>query len=142
MTTEFSQLIIREAFADSVESQKGSTFSNLMPLILIMAVFYFLVIRPQQKKNKEHSEKLKGLSRGDEIVTSGGIIATVSNVPQDGDHILVEIAKDVKVKLHKLYVADFVSKGSQKENENKPEKQEKKNNKKQEEKSSTQSSEK
>ena len=94
------------------------------------------------KKNKEHSEKLKGLSRGDEIVTSGGIIGTVSNVPQDGDYILVEIAKDVKVKLHKLYVADFVSKGSQKENENKPEKQEKKNNKKQEEKSSTQSSEK
>lgn len=139
MTIEFSQLIIREAFADSIDTQKGSTLSSFMPLILIMAVFYFLVIRPQQKKNKEHSGKLKGLSRGDEIVTSGGIIATVSSVPQDGDYILVEIAKDVKVKLHKLYVADFISKSTvtnnPKDKEIKTEKQERKNNKKQEEKS-------
>ena len=75
-------------------------------------MFYFLVIRPQQKKNKEHQQKLKILSRGDEIITTGGIIGTVVNTPPEGDYIIIEIAKDVKVKLNRLYVADFVTNNS------------------------------
>jgi len=134
MTIEFSQLICSEAFAHdeivNTETSKASSFTSFIPLILITAVFYFLVIRPQQKKNKEHQTKLKTLSRGDEIITTGGIIATVSNVPQDADYILVEIAKDVKVKLSKLYVADFASKDNSRDKS-----QEKKSSKKQEDKS-------
>ena len=114
MKTKFSQLVCNEAFANDdaahPEASKTSNFTSFIPIILITAVFYFLVIRPQQRKNKEHQMKLKSLSRGDEIVTTGGIMGTVTNVPQDSDHILVEIAKDVKVKINKLYVADFVSK--------------------------------
>lgn len=137
MTTEISQILISDAFADEEvkhnDSHGASTLKSFAPLILITIVFYFLVIRPQQKKNKEHQEKLKSLSRGDEIMTTGGIMATISNVPHDSDYITIEIAPDVKVKLNKSYVVDLVQKEKQK---GKSEKQEKKSSKKQEEKTS------
>lgn len=107
---DFSQLIIRDAFA--AEEAKGSILSNLpniMPLMLIMAVFYFLVIRPQQKRTREHQRRISQLARGDEIITSGGIVGTVVNVPAEGDHVTVEIAKDVKIKVAKHYVSEFLS---------------------------------
>ena len=131
MISEFSQLVICEAFADDEvkhsEGQKASSFTSFIPLILITAVFYFLVIRPQQKKNKEHQQKLKNLTRGDEIITTGGIVGTVTNIPSDGDYITIEIAKDVKVKLNKVYVADFVTHSSNM-NELKSEKEHNKKN--------------
>ena len=128
---ELSQLIICEAFADDTtkhsDGHQQSSFTSFIPLILITAVFYFLVIRPQQKKNKEHQQKLQTLSRGDEVMTTGGIIGTVVSIPSEGDYITIEIAKDVKVKLHRLYVADFV-KNNSKEQDKKLEKKHKKKN--------------
>ena len=75
----------------------GDVFMQFLPLILIFVVFYFLLIRPQQKRMKEHNEMLKALKKGDKVVTGGGIVGTITKV--DGDDFLhVEIANGIEVK--------------------------------------------
>ena len=73
---------------------------QFIPLILIFIIFYFFLIRPQQKKAKEHKNMVKAVKRGDKIVTSGGIFATVEKV-MDNDKVEVSISEDVNVDLVK-----------------------------------------
>ncbi|MEM6743706.1 MAG: preprotein translocase subunit YajC [Pseudomonadota bacterium] len=80
-----------------------------MPLILIFVIFYFFLIRPQQKRAKEHRTMLDALRRGDQVVTQGGIIGKVSKV-KDDDEVEVEIAEGVRVKIVKATIAQVVSK--------------------------------
>ena len=74
----------------------GAAFGSLMPIVLIFIIFYFLLIRPQQKKMKEHRAMVEALRRGDQVVTSGGIVGKVSKVQDDG-FVEVEIAEGVKM---------------------------------------------
>jgi len=87
----------------------GSAFAQFIPLILIFAIMYFLLIRPQQKKLKEHKAMVEALRRGDQIVTQGGLIGKVSKV-KDTDEIEVELAQGVKVRVVKSTVAQVLSK--------------------------------
>ncbi|MBW8270030.1 preprotein translocase subunit YajC [Caldovatus aquaticus] len=75
----------------------GDVLLQLMPLLLIFGVFYFVLIRPQQKKMKEHREMLASLKRNDRIVTGGGIVGRITNVRDNSDEIEVEIAPNVRV---------------------------------------------
>ena len=79
-----------------------------LPLILIFGVFYILLIRPQQKKVKQHRELLNNLKRGDKIITSGGIIGSISKV-KDNKEMLVEIADNIEIKIAPGMVADLYS---------------------------------
>jgi len=79
----------------------GSGFAQFIPLILIFVIFYFFLIRPQQKKVKEHKAMVQNLKRGDEVITSGGIIGRVERVFDDGrlemnisEGVNVEVVKD------------------------------------------------
>ena len=83
--------------------------AQLIPLILIFVIFYFFLIRPQQKKVKEHREMVKNLKRGDEIITSGGIIGNVERVLED-DRIEVNISDGVKVEVIKNTVQGHLKK--------------------------------
>ena len=83
-------------------------FGTFLPLILIFAVFYFLLIRPQQRKVKQHKEMLSNLKRGDKIITSGGIICTVNKVA-DNRELTVEISDNVEIKIAPGMVADLYS---------------------------------
>ena len=76
----------------------GSGFAQFIPLILIFVIFYFFLIRPQQKKVKEHKAMVEGLKRGDKVVTSGGITGTITRVI-DNDKVEVEIAENVTVEV-------------------------------------------
>ena len=87
----------------------GSAIAQFVPLILIFAIMYFLLIRPQQKKVKEHQKMVEALRRGDQVITQGGIIGKVTKVKEDGE-IEVEIATGVKVRVIKSTVAQVVSK--------------------------------
>ncbi|MFN3575616.1 MAG: preprotein translocase subunit YajC [Tabrizicola sp.] len=87
----------------------GAAFAQFLPIILIFIIFYFLLIRPQQKKMKEHRAMVDALRRGDEVITSGGIIGKVSRVQDDG-RIEVEIADGVKVKVVKHTIAQVLNK--------------------------------
>ena len=79
---------------------EGSGIGQFIPLILIFVIFYFFLIRPQQKKVKEHKAMVEGLKRGDKVVTSGGITGRVERLI-DNDKVEVEIAKNVKVEIVK-----------------------------------------
>ena len=79
---------------------EGSGIGQFIPLILIFVIFYFFLIRPQQKKVKEHKAMVESLKRGDRVVTSGGITGTVERLI-DNDKVEVEIAENVKVEIVK-----------------------------------------
>ena len=81
-------------------SGSGSGFAQFIPLILIFVIFYFFLIRPQQKRAKAHKTMVTTLKRGDEVVTTGGICGTVERV-LEGDKVEVLIADNVKIQLVK-----------------------------------------
>jgi len=89
-------------------AQQPSMLASFIPLILIFLIFYFLLIRPQQKKQKEHKILLDSIQRGDEILSSGGILGKVIKV--DNDKITVEISKGVNVTIIRSTVADVIKK--------------------------------
>ena len=76
----------------------GSNFAQFIPLILIFVIFYFFLIRPQQKKVKEHKLMVENLKRGDKVVTSGGVIGTIERVI-DNEKVEVTIANNVNVEI-------------------------------------------
>ena len=84
-------------------------FQDFIPLILIFAIMYFLLIRPQQKKVKEHQNMVGALRRGDQVVTQGGLIGKVTKVKEDNE-IEVEVATGVKVRVVQNTIAQVLSK--------------------------------
>ena len=87
----------------------GSGFAQFVPLILIFVIFYFFLIRPQQKKIKEHKSMVSTLKRGDEVITSGGIVGIIERVHED-DKIDLSISENVTVKVVKSTIQNLVSK--------------------------------
>lgn len=99
------------AQAANIPAAAHSSFDpmSLLPFVLIIVIFYFLIFRPQQKRVKQQREMLSALRRGDKVVTAGGIFGTISRI--EGEHELhVEIAPDVVVKLNRGSVTDVVTK--------------------------------
>ena len=82
----------------------------LLPLAMIMVVFWFLLIRPQQKRQKEHQELVGKVARGDTVVTSGGLIGRVSKVVDERE-LLVEVGENVKVRILRSAIAEVRAKG-------------------------------
>ncbi len=101
-------MFISPAYAQGAGGGAG-TFEALLPLILIFAVFYFLLIRPQQKKMKQHKEMLGAMRRGDRVVTGGGIIGTITKVLNDNE-VTVEIADGVKVRVQRSLISAVLAK--------------------------------
>ena len=99
--------MINQAFAQSA-TQQPSMLASFIPLILIFFIFYFLLIRPQQKKQKEHKKLLESIKRGDEILTSGGIVGKV--IKAEEEKLSVEISNGVNVILYRSTVADVLNK--------------------------------
>ena len=89
-------------------AQQPSMLASFIPLILIFLIFYFLLIRPQQKKQKEHKVLLDSIQRGDEILTSGGIVGKVTKT--DGEKLSVDIANNVNLLIYRSTVADVLNK--------------------------------
>jgi len=83
--------------------QGGGGFTAFIPLILMFVIFYFLLIRPQQKKAKEHREMIGNLKKGDKILTSGGLYGTITGT--DDNTLTVEIAEKVRVKINRGNIA-------------------------------------
>lgn len=102
-------MFVSPAWAQGAGGGGLDGLGGLLPLVLIFVVFYFLLIRPQQKKAKEHREVLANLRRGDRIVTNGGLLGTITRVPNDTE-LMVEIADGVKVRVLRGMVAESLSK--------------------------------
>jgi preprotein translocase subunit YajC len=101
-------MLISPAFAQGIGGG-GDGFTAMMPLVLIFVIFYFLLIRPQQKQRRVHREMLENLRRGDEVITGGGIIAKVTKVNSETE-VTVEIADDIKVTLARGTITAVVGK--------------------------------
>ena len=95
-------------YAQASGAQQPSLLASFMPLILIFIIFYFLLIRPQQKKAKEHKALLDSIKRGDQILTSGWVICKVTKA--DETELTVEFAPNVSVKVLRSTVADVIKK--------------------------------
>ena len=87
----------------------GSGFAQFIPLILIFVIFYFFLIRPQQKKVKDHKSMVAALKRGDVVITSGGIVGTIEKV-YDNDELDLSISENVTVKIIRSTVQSLFSK--------------------------------
>ncbi|HKK98792.1 MAG TPA: preprotein translocase subunit YajC [Desulfotignum sp.] len=100
--------MIATAFAMGAnEGQAAGGLAGFLPIIILFAIFYFLLIRPQQKKAKEHREMIANLKKGSRIITSGGIYGTIIAI--DDTTIGLEIAEKVKIKISRGNVAALVS---------------------------------
>ncbi|TBN41857.1 preprotein translocase subunit YajC [Paracoccus subflavus] len=102
-------MFVTPAYAQATAAAPGAgaAFAQFIPLILIFAIMYFLMIRPQQKRAKQHREMVAALKKGDQIVTQGGIIGKVASVRDD--ELEVEIANGVRVRVVRGTVAQVVS---------------------------------
>jgi preprotein translocase subunit YajC len=102
-------LLISPAYAQAAAGFGGLDLMSMLPFVGIFVVFYFLMFRPQQQKAKKHRDLLASLRRGDRVVTTGGIIGTVSKVVSDAE-LLLEIADGVRVRVLRQMVTDVVAK--------------------------------
>ncbi len=101
-------MLISPAYAQA--GGGADMFASFIPLILIFAVFYFLLVRPQQKKMKQHREMLAAIGRSDRVVTGGGIVGTVARVVNE-EELLVDLADGVRVTVMRSMVANVLARG-------------------------------
>jgi preprotein translocase subunit YajC len=106
-------MFISEALAQTAGAgQQAGGMQNLMtfaPLVVIFIIFYFLMIRPQQKKQKDHQAMVRAAKRGDRIVTSGGILGVITKANDADNDVEVEIAQGVKVRVVRSAISDIVN---------------------------------
>jgi preprotein translocase subunit YajC len=107
---------ISDAMAEAAPAAAAGPMGNvagLLPLVIFGVVLYFLMIRPQVKRQKEHKRMVEALSKGDEVVTSGGVAGKITNIGEN--FILVEIAEGTEVKIRRQAIDSVLPKGSLKE---------------------------
>jgi preprotein translocase subunit YajC len=105
-------MLISTAWAAPAGAASPDMLSGLLPIVLIFVVFYFLLIRPQQKRAKEHRNMVEALTVGDEVVTAGGILGKIVRV--DEQWLRIEVAKGTEVSVARGTVSQSVPKGSYK----------------------------
>jgi preprotein translocase subunit YajC len=103
-------VLISNAYAQGAPAAGAMDITSFLPIILMFAVLYFLMIRPQQKKAKEHKALLEALAKGDEIVTNSGIAGRITKVSDE--FVTVEIAENVQIQMQKGAVVVVLPKGS------------------------------
>ena len=101
---------INDAMAQGAGGGQAGTLELILPLLLMFGIFYFLLIRPQQKKAKEHKNLISALKKGDEIITTGGILAKISDV--DETFMTCKIAENVEIKIQSHAVSTVLPKGT------------------------------
>ena len=101
---------INDAMAQGAGAQEPGMLGMLLPLLLMFGIFYFLLIRPQQKKAKEHRNMVEALNKGDEIITNGGLLAKITDV--DENFLTCKISDNVEVRIQRHAVASVLPKGT------------------------------
>lgn len=101
---------ISDALAQAATEQQTSSIVSFLPLVILFVIFYFLLIRPQQKKAKEHTQLVSGLRKGDEIVTSGGILGKITEAGEN--YVAVTIADNTEIKIQRQAVSTVLPKGT------------------------------
>lgn len=108
--TSISEFFISNAHAEGAAAPSGGGFMEFLPLVALLAVFYFLILRPQQKRAKEHAALVSALQKGDEVATVGGVLGKVTKVGDE--NVMVEIAPGVEVQVQKPAIQNVLPKGT------------------------------
>ena len=103
-------MLITDAFAQAPAAAPGADLMAFLPLVLMLVVFYFLLIRPQQKKAKEHRSMLDALQKGDEVVTAGGLVGKLARITDQ--YAVVEVAPSVEVTVQRQSISQLLPKGT------------------------------
>ena len=103
-------MLITPAYAQAIPGRGGDLVMSLLPFVLIFVIMYFLILRPQQKRTKQHQEMVRNVRRGDTIITSGGLIGKVTKV-MDDEQVEVEIADGVRIRQVRGMITDVRAKG-------------------------------
>jgi preprotein translocase subunit YajC len=103
-------LLINDAHAQAAGGAQGDPILSLLPLVIIFVLFYFLLIRPQTKRAKEHKSMVEALAKGDEVVTNGGVAGRITAVGEQ--FVTVEVAEGVALKVQKHAVSAVLPKGT------------------------------
>ena len=104
-------MFVTPAYAQAAGGAAGGfAAAQFLPLVLVFAMTYWIMIRPQQKKMKDHHAALSALRRGDQVVTGGGIIGKITKVKDDASEVEVEIADGIKVRVMKTTISHVLSK--------------------------------
>ena len=103
-------MFISPAYAQTPSFLGGEGMSFLVPMVLVFVIMYFLILRPQQKRVKQHAEMVKNVRKGDTVITSGGLVGRVIKVVDD-DQVEIEIADGVRVRQMRQMVTDVRAKG-------------------------------
>jgi preprotein translocase subunit YajC len=104
---------ITDAWAQAAPQATTDPLVSFLPLIFIFVVFYFLLIRPQSKKAKEHKQMVEALAKGDEVVTNGGLLGRIANVGEN--FVELELGEGMKVRVQRQAIANLMPKGTIKE---------------------------
>jgi len=102
--------VISPAYAQAAAAPAGADLMSFLPIIAIFVVFYFLLIRPQQKRAKETRAMLDALQKGDEVVTAGGIVGRISKI--DAQYVTVEIAANTEITVQRAAISQLLPKGT------------------------------
>jgi preprotein translocase subunit YajC len=102
--------LISPAWAQAAGAPQGSPLMTVLPLLLIFVVFYFLLIRPQSKRAKEHREMVAKLAAGDEVVTTGGLLGRLTEVGES--FVTLQVSSGVTIQVQKFQIAQLVPKGT------------------------------
>jgi len=105
-----SNLFISNAYADGAAPAAGAGIADFLPLFALVAVFYFLILRPQQKRSKEVKQMLEAMQKGDEVATTGGFIGRVVKVGES--YIALEVAEGMTINVQKSAVQTILPKGT------------------------------
>ena len=103
-------MLISPAYAQSPFGGSTDMLTSLLPFVLIFVIMYFLILRPQQKRVKQHAEMVKNVRKGDTVITSGGLVGRVTKVVDD-DQVEIEVAEGVRVRQMRSMVSDVRAKG-------------------------------
>ena len=103
-------MLISPAYAQAAGASQGDLLTTMLPMVAIFVVFYFLLIRPQQKKAKEHRAMIDAIEKGNEVVTSGGIVGRVSKL--NDQFVTIEVAQGVEITLQRQAVSQLLPKGT------------------------------
>jgi preprotein translocase subunit YajC len=103
-------MLISPAYAQTSPFGGSDMLTSLLPFVLIFVIMYFLILRPQQKRVKQHAEMVKNVRKGDTVITSGGLVGRVTKVVDD-DQIEIEVSEGVRIRQMRQMISDVRAKG-------------------------------
>jgi len=100
--------------AEGAQSAPGGEYASLIMIAVFGLIFYFMIYRPQSKRVKEHKSLMSEMTKGDEVLTNGGLIGKISKIAEDNDYVKIDISTDLTVTIKKDYISAVLPKGTMK----------------------------